>query len=240
MKIIFAILSLFLSCAAKADGGSEKFKIAASYDLASVAPGDLNSYRQSVLWNGQPTSGSFNLLSGYSVSLGMAVSNGFVSLQYTSLSQMLPSSTVAGTSISIDDSFHYNVVYLIYDFDVYKRDSILWGLGAGLGKSLAYDFHQNSTGSSNLTEDVVWGADVIPVQLRTFLSYAFYNTLRLVLDVKYEIVANELKAKDDYKRMINGVPITKGQTLQTTGLNRSNINVDMSGLRAGLGIAILF
>lgn len=221
-------------------GGSGGFHFHVGYDQMTVNPTKMNEARENLLWNTTtPSGGKFNQLTSTSVEVGFrALGPGFFFLQYNTGTQTLANTTVFGTPTTVEDSFKYDSLYLIYDYPVAAGNWMLM-FGGGVGTTQKFELHQKVGGGGSINEDITWKGSAMPFKLRATLGYPLFSSVNIFLRAQYESVSAKLKAAQAYQSQINGQPITSGQEFQnfTPG---TSAPADLSGLRLGLGLAFVF
>lgn len=235
LKLRGFLFAMTFLCFVRAWAANENFQVAASVDMGFPSAKELNEYRSNLSSSNVDSKGHIGQMTGYSVSLGHAVGKGVLSLQYSSSAQVLPDSDYMYTTLKVQNRLYYSAAYLIYDYPVYQSNGLIGTVGAGVGKSLKFEYHEEMTGGG--TEDIVWEGTAVPTKVRLGLINVLSANFQLILEAQYEMVSSELKASKSYAHSINGSAISEGDPLRSGG---KNVKADLSGLRLSAGVAILF
>jgi hypothetical protein len=131
----------------------------------------------------------------------------------------------------------YSAVYLMYDYPIFKSGYFSGSLGAGVGKTLDFTYHEQLSGGAS--DAMEWIGSAYPTKLRLTLEDALSDNVNLFLNGEYEMVSSELKAKTDYAHGFGGTAVPKDQNLKNYFTNK-NVTADLTGWRLCLGVAVLF
>lgn len=221
---------------------SVSYRILAQFDYAHVNPGELNGTRSTFLWNNTtPTGGTFKDLSGFSVGIGYSFGTDFLSIEFGRVSQALPNTDILPSTLTVQDSFEYEKVMLVYDWVFQESREFSYEIGLGVGYATKFRYSQYLRDSANgFDENVTWEANPFLAQLRLNASYHFSEHVRLRGGFGYEYTTpSTLEAKADYVTTYYGQPLVSGTKFRN-GTNTADANIDISGLRANIGLTVAF
>lgn len=226
---------------ARPSGGSPvNFRLLANYDFIMTSPSELNDQRSQNLWNSTTaTQGSFNNFNGYTIGASYFMGKGFLGVEYSHALQELPNTLIAPGTYSVQDTFVYDSVYLLYDWVFNKGANQSYELGLGLGQALKFQYHNIFT-NGNVTEDLYWQATPMVFKARAHYSYHFSKHVRFRLGATYEnSTSSSMKADSNHPTItVGGSGIVAGQTLK--GAGATDTKVDISGFRLSAGLVVAF
>lgn len=231
-------LALLFTFALSSAASASAIWLEGSYGQSSTTMTDLNDYRSAFKWNNTTlTEGSLKAFDYLGASVGHHfLFHTILSVRYETQGVHLPETSIAGASYSVADVFVYEPLYLNLDLPVHIG-SWIWTVGGGVGYALNYQYHQKETGGFG--EDVIWQAHPIGTRGRTSLAYRLGSHFAIFAEAFYESVKSELKAFKNYQTTSNGSPIQRGQQL-TNPVTGQPVQADLSGLRYGLGLRLMF
>jgi hypothetical protein len=208
-----------------------------AYGFSSVSPLGMNSALNDFQWPGSVNApGPINDLQYLAVGVGYKIKNwAYVVIRYEQSQQSMLPVVISPTTYSVTNSFLYYPIYLLADVPVYHYGSFYVSGIAGVGYALKYELHQ----TENPGEDVTWKANPIVYRVGTNVGFSFADNFDLFADIFYEMVTSKLKAESSYATTFNGTAITQGQYFADEN-SGAIINVNMSGLRYGLGVRLRF
>lgn len=215
------------------------FRFLANLEYASSSPTDFNDARASNLWGATTASPeSFGSYTGFSVGAGYYIWEGFVGIELENFSKNFSSANITPTATFVQDSFEFETILLTYDWVYQEVPEHSFEIGLGLGQATKYKFSNIFTGSLN--ETLVWSDTPFVYKVRAFYNYHFSQHVRFRAGAAYEgISSNKLKLDEDHAGFtFNGQPATSGLTYEDA--NGNGITVNMSGLRASVGLAVAF
>ena len=219
-----------------------KVRILAQFDFGQVTPSDLNSGRSEYQWNSFASSpGSFSAVSGYSFSLSYRLGGGFLGLNYSHASQELSSGSInASGTTTVQDTFEYDLVGLVYDWNFQSQRSSSYDVGIGAGQAVKYRFH-SFFNTAGVIEDLYW--EDIPYYAKIYGGYSFHFSenvhLRTGLEYLY-VTSGHLAADRNHPAITDssGAPITSGEIFRR--LSGSAVKADLSGFKVSLGLGVAF
>jgi hypothetical protein len=207
------------------------------YGHSSVPMDGLNEYRSKLLWNGTtPTAGKIQNPDYSGASLGARfLFHTMLSFRYENQVQRLVGTSIPATSYSVCDSVIYEPISINLDLPI-NIGSVMFTIGGGMGYALTYQYHQKLNGGTG--EDVIWQAHPVSTRARISLGYRLIRSVALFGEVNYESVKSGLKAYKDYQTTASGSAIAMNQDLKNA--NGDKTVVDLSGLRYGVGLRLMF
>lgn len=238
VSLLLQLSIVFFEPLAGAAPTDAQFLFEANYRGSLVDPAELNQARSSLKWNNTtPSSGEFDQLTGYTVTLGYRLfEQMLVLISYEDNLQQLPTTAISGASYTIADSFHYKPIFLMLDYPFLLSESITLSVRAGIGYSLLFEFYEKNVGGNG--ELVTWEGSAMPLRAGITLNYELFSGFGLFADALYEQVeSSSLKAKQTYVTTINAAAIQKGQSYKNLNSGSSSA-ADLSGLRYGVGIRV--
>ncbi len=250
IKFVFSVLIALLISLAKQDVFAQTplpkaptknmpsqtlYRIYADYNYTMVSPGNLNDYGTSLTWGGTTkVATTFTNLNGYTVGAGYKMDRDYIGAEYSYAIQELPKTTILPGPNTIQYSFDYLTMYLVYDkvFDLNETQS--YELGGGIGYAIYYRYHWLQTSSSS-TEEVIWQANPIVAKIRATYNYALSDSFKVRVGATYEYATSSSLSSDSAHPLIQG--IVAGQPLRSNG---QDVTVDISGLRINAGLSLIF
>lgn len=218
------------------------YRLLANYDYVMTNPTDLNSYGANTNWGTTTKAqGSFSNMNGFSLGGGYLLGHGYLGVEYAYAMQDLPETIILPTSNSIQYTFDYQTIYLVYDWAFNLDANQSYEFGGGIGYAIAYQYHWiYKTGS--ITEEVIWQANPNPIVFKARASYNYHvsENFRIRAGATYEYAtSSSLLADTTHSGLIvNGSSVIANQNLKSaTG---QNVTADISGLRLSLGLVAAF
>lgn len=211
------------------------YRIYADYNYVMANPINLNDYGTSLTWGGTTRSTTtFSNLNGFTGGAGYKMDQSYLGAEYSYATQELPKTTILPGPNTIQYSFDYLSLYLVYDrvFDINETQS--YEIGGGLGYALYYRYHWLQS-SSTSTEEVIWQSNPIVAKIRATYNYALNDSFKIRVGATYEYAKSSSLSSDSAHPLIQG--IVAGQALRNNG---QDVTVDMSGLRLNAGLAFVF
>ena len=218
------------------------FRLLANYDYIMTNPNDLNTYGSNTSWGGTTKAqGDFSNMNGYSLGGGYLIGNGYLGVEYAYGMQDLPTTNIIATTNTIQYTFDYQTIYVLYDWTFNFGINQSYEFGGGIGYAIAYQYHWVYKTNSVL-EEVIWQAHPSPIlfKVRASYSYHFSENLRLRAGATYEyITSSNILADTTHSGLIvNGSGIIANQNLKSA--SGQNVTIDMSGLRLSVGLVAAF
>jgi hypothetical protein len=212
--------------------------IEGSLGESSVPMTELNAERSDFKWNGTTsTVGELKNPSYFSAGLsGHFLFHTRLGFIYESQTKQLAPTDIPSASYSVSDSFVYRAVITMLEVP-FRMDGFMLTLGAGCGYAIDYQFHQKESGVYN--EDVTWQSHPMVVRARASLGYNLTHHFGIFGEAIYESVSSTLTAAKDYQSTSGGSTIRQGQFLTNPNTD-ANVQADLSGMRYGLGIRLMF
>lgn len=216
-----------------------KYRILANYDYVMTNPSELNDFGATFNWgNTTKAQGSFGTMNGFSLGAGYLMGNGFLGFEYSYGAQELPKTTIVPTSNTIQYTFDYQAIYVLYDWTFGLGKDQSYELGGGIGYALKYQYHWILTTGPTI-EELIWQANPITFKIRANYNYHFSNTFRIRAGATYEYAtSSSLKADSSHPGItVDNVGVVAGQNLSSAG---RDVKVDISGLRLNAGLVLAF
>lgn len=246
VQLFFIVIAIFISTViAQAQtsspsggfsGGTVNYRLLANYDYIMISPNDLNNYNSSITWGGTTQAqGSFRSMNGYSIGAGYLVKGGFIGVEYSYGIQELPNTVITPTTSTIQYSFDYHTLYLMYDWVSNLDTNQSYELGAGLGYALKYQYHWVQK-TATAIEEVIWQANPIIFKVRANYNYHFTKNILLRTGATYEYATSSGLTADSNHPLLG---VTSGQSLRYSATNQ-DVTVDVSGFRLNVGATFAF
>lgn len=221
-------------------GSPVNFRLLANYDFIMTSPNELNDLRTQNLWNSTTaTQGTFNNMNGFTIGGGYFMGKGFLGVEYSHALQELPNTLIAPGTYSVQDTFIYDSVYVLYDWVFNKGGNQSYELGLGIGQALKFQYH-NIFSNGGVTEDLFWQATPMVFKARAGYSYHFSNHVRVRVGATYEnATSSSMKADSNHPTItVNGGGVVSGQTLKSG--SGADTKADISGFRLNAGLVVAF